>query len=357
MGLKTPLYELHRELKAKFVPFAGWDMPVSYTSILDEAVAVRTSAGIFDVSHMGRIFVKGTRAGDFLNYLTTNDVSKLKTGDVQYSLILNEKGGTVDDVTVYKLGEEEFMLCVNASNREKVIHHAKRLASDFGVEIEDKSHKLVQIALQGPRAVEILEKFYPSVGELKFYTFKTFGEIIVSRTGYTGEDGFEIYIPSKEGVELFKKLLEFAKPCGLGARDILRIEAGYPLYGHELSEELDPREANLSRFIKMEKSFYGKEGLERRGEPKRKLFGLKLEGRRIARQGVKVFKGDKPIGEVTSGTYSPNLKASIALAFLDKEVQRGEEVEVLIGNKPVKAQVVSPRFIDNTPRKAKNKFL
>jgi len=353
MGLKTPLYELHKRLKAKFVLFAGWDMPISYTSILEEAVAVRTSTGIFDVSHMGRVFVRGTRAGEFLNYLTTNDVLKLQTGEVKYSLILNERGGTIDDVTLYKLGEAEFMLCVNASNREKVINHLKRFSETFGVEIEDKSSRLVQIALQGPRAVEILEKFYPSVGKLKFYTFKTFGDVIVSRTGYTGEDGFEIYIPPEGGVELFKKLLEFAKPCGLGARDVLRIEAGYPLYGHELSEELDPREANLSRFINVEKDFYGKEGLEKRGRPQRKLFGLKLEGRRIARQGINVFKGGKPIGEVTSGTYSPNLKASIALAFLDKEVQRGEEVEVLIGNKAIKAQVVSPRFIDNTPRKTK----
>ena len=351
MGLKTPLYELHKRLKAKFVPFAGWDMPVSYSSILDEAVAVRTSAGIFDVSHMGRIFVRGTRAGEFLNYVTTNDVFKLKDGDVQYSLILNERGGTVDDITVYKLSQEEFMLCVNAANREKVWKHLQNLASPFGVDLEDRSQELVQIALQGPRAVEILERFYPSVGELRFYTFKTFGDTIVSRTGYTGEDGFEIYIPPEGGLELFKKLLEFAKPCGLGARDVLRIEAGYPLYGCELGEDLDPREANLGRFIKMDKEFYGKEGLLKRGEPQRKLFGLKLEGRRIARQGVKVKRGDETIGEVTSGTYSPNLKASIALAFLNRTIERGQEVEVLLGRQAVKAVVTSPRFIDNTPRK------
>lgn len=350
---RTPLYEIHKSLGAKFVPFGGWEMPVQFSSILKEAKEVRTNSGLFDVSHMGRIFVRGKEAEKFLDYLTTNDVEKLKIGEVQYSLILNENGGTVDDITVYRLKDEEFMLCVNAANREKDLKYIKNLAKDYQVEIEDQSGELLQIALQGPKAVQILENFYPDIGELRFYTFKTFGDTIVSRTGYTGEDGFEIYIPVREGVELYKKLLEFSQPCGLGARDVLRIEAGYPLYGHELSEDRDPREANLGRFIRMEKDFYGKEGLIKRGEPKRKLFGLKLEKRLIARQGDKVLKEKREIGVVSSGTFSPNLNSSIALAFLPKEFRRGEKVEVAIRNKRVEAEVVSPRFIDNTPRKRK----
>jgi len=192
------------------------------------------------------------------------------------------------------------------------------------------------------------------VGELRFYTFATFGDTVVSRTGYTGEDGFEIYIPVEEGKKLYKELLEEGvKPCGLGARDVLRIEAGYPLYGHELSEELDPREANLSRFIDLEKDFFGKEGLLDRGEPQRKLVGLLLEGRRIARQGDGVFIDQTPVGEVTSGTFSPNLGKSIALAFVRRDIERNTPVEVEIRGKKLKAAVVSPRFIDNTPRRRK----
>ena len=325
-------------------------MPVQFSSILEEAKETRKGATVFDVSHMGRIFIKGKDAERFVNYLTTNNVKKLKVGDVQYSLMLNEKGGTIDDITVYKLDESEFMLCINAANREKDLRHMENLAKDFDVQIEDASGRLIQLAVQGPKAVEVVEKYFPAVGGLGFYKFKTFGDTIVSRTGYTGEDGFEIYIPVEKGVELYKKLVEEIKPAGLGARDVLRIEAGYPLYGHELNEDLDPREANLTRFIDLEKDFYGKEGLLQRGEPKRKLRGLVLEKRLIGRQGDGVFKGEFQIGEISSGTFSPNLGKSIALAFLDRDTKLDETVEVQIRNKRVPAKVVKPRFIDNTPR-------
>ncbi len=351
---RTPLYGIHKEVGAKFVPFAGWEMPVQFSSILDEAKEVRRGVGVFDVSHMGRIFVEGSQAEEFLEYLTTNSVKRLNPGDVQYSLILNERGGTVDDITVYRFGDNRFMLCVNAANRQKVLRHMENLAKGYDVKIEDRSKELVQLAVQGPKAVEVVEKFFPGVGELKFYTFKTFGDTVVSRTGYTGEDGFEIYIPVEEGKKLYKDLLEEGvKPCGLGARDVLRIEAGYPLYGHELSEELDPREANLKRFIDLQKEFFGKEGLFSRGEPKRRLLGLVLEQRRITRQGDKVFIENTPVGEVTSGTFSPNLGKSIALAFLQRGIEKGSTVEVEIRGKRLKAEVVSPRFIDNTPRRRK----
>lgn len=328
-------------------------MPVQFSSILDEAKETRKSATVFDVSHMGRVFVEGKDAERFVDYLTTNNVRKLKEGDVQYSLMLNEKGGTVDDITVYKLGDNRFMLCINAANREKDLNHMKNLAKDFDVQIEDKSDELIQLAVQGPKAVEVVEKYFPAVGGLGFYKFKTFGDTIVSRTGYTGEDGFEIYIPVEEGVELYKKLVGEIKPAGLGARDVLRIEAGYPLYGHELNEDLDPREANLSRFIDLEKNFYGKEGLLKRGEPKRKLHGLVLSKRLIGRQGDKVYKGETQIGVISSGTFSPNLGKSIALAFLEREVKLGETVEVEIRGKKIPAEVVKSRFIDNTPRRKK----
>jgi aminomethyltransferase len=348
---RTPLYEINKKLGARFVDFAGWKMPIQFTSILEEAKTVRQSAGVFDVSHMGRLFIEGERVEEFLNYVTSNNVSKMENGDVQYSLILNEKGGTVDDITVYKFSDTKFMLCVNAANLEKDKEHLNKYNS-FGVSIEDKSPELVQIALQGPKAVEILKKYYPGVEKLKYYTFTTFGDTIVSRTGYTGEDGFEIYIPVKEGIELYKKLVKEAKPCGLGARDILRIEAGYPLYGHELSDDRDLREANLTKFIDLsKKNFVGKEALLKR-EPKYKLRGLILSKRTVARQGDKVFKGDKQIGEVSSGTFSPNLNTSIALAFLSVEnmPNYGDKVEVEVRNRRVEAEVRKPRFINHIPK-------
>jgi aminomethyltransferase len=347
---RTPFFELHKRLGAKFVPFAGWEMPVQFKSILSEAKEVRTGAGLFDISHMGRIFVSGDDSTGFLNYITTNNVEKLKTGEVQYSLIPNDRGGVIDDITVYKLGENEYMLCVNAANREKVLSHMKRLSEGHNVKIEDKSSQLVQIALQGPKSAEIIEQFFPKAPGLKYYTFLTDGRTIVSRTGYTGEDGFEIYIPLKEGLELYKELLKAGtKPAGLGARDVLRIEAGFPLYGHELAENINPLEANLKRFIDFDKDFYGKEDLQR-APVNRKLRGLILKGRQIARRGDKVFLNGEAVGEVSSGTFSPNLNSSIALAFLSLEVELGQTVEVEIRGKRLPAEVVKPRFINNIPK-------
>ncbi len=349
---KTPLYPVHKSLKAKFVEFAGFQMPIQFSSILDEAKTVRQKVGIFDVSHMGRIFVEGPDAEKFLNYLTTNNVEKLEPFDVQYSLILNPRGGVIDDITVYKFSNHRFMLCVNAANKEEVLNHLNQYKEKFNVEITDKSEELIQFALQGPEASRLLEKYIPEVSKLKYYTFLSDGGLIVSRTGYTGEDGFEVYIPAAEGIELYKKLIaDGAKPCGLGARDVLRIEAGYPLYGHELSAERDPREANLSKFIDLNKDFVGKEALLER-EPKYRLRGLVLSKRQIARQGDKVFIGETPIGEISSGTYSPNLGKSIALCFLQRDnlPKEGQTVEVEIRGKRIPATVVKPRFINNIPK-------
>ncbi len=347
---RTPLYSLHKRFGARFVPFAGYEMPVQFSSILEEAKEVRKGVGVFDVSHMGRIFVSGNRAEEFVEYLTTNKVSKLKKGDVQYSLILNDRGGVVDDITVYKLSSDRFMLVVNAANREKVLSLVGRLNENFGAKVEDKTEELVQLAVQGPKAAEVLEKLFPGVSQLKYYTFGIFDGALISRTGYTGEDGFEIYLPAEGGLSLYEKLVkEGVKPCGLGARDVLRIEAGFPLYGHELDEDKDPREANLSRFIDLSKEFFGKEALLSR-EPKRRLRGLILDGRRVARGGEKVYFEGLPVGEVSSGTFSPNLGSSIALAFLDKGVEMGSSVEVEIRGRRIPAKVVKSRFINNVPR-------
>lgn len=330
--LETPLIEFHQKLKAKFTEFAGWKMPLYYTSIIDEVKAVREKSGIFDVSHMGRILVYGKNSKEKLQFLTTNNINKLFPGKVQYNLLTNEKGGVKDDITVYMISEEEYFICCNAVNRKKVLNWFKENSLKF----EDLSDKLLQIALQGPESEKILKKFFDIEG-MKYYTFKKFNETIISRTGYTGEDGFEVYIPVKEGKELFQELLKFSKPCGLGARDVLRIEAGFPLYGHEISEEITPIEANLDRFVDLSKEFIGKEEILKK-EVKRKLFGLEMIEKGIPREGYKIFKGNKEIGIISSGTFSPTLNKGIALCFVEiEERKENNEVEVEIRNRRFKA--------------------
>lgn len=336
---RTPLYEIHEKLKARFTTFAGFIMPLQYTSVIEEVKAVRERVGLFDVSHMGRILVKGKGAKEKLQYLTTNNLNKLKPGKVQYNLLTNEKGGVKDDITIYMLSEEEFFICCNAANKEKVISHLSKHLS-----VEDLSDKLLQFALQGPKSEEILSKYY-DVKDLKFYRFKTLGNIILSRTGYTGEDGFEIYIPVKEGIELFEELLKEVKPCGLGARDVLRIEAGFPLYGHEISEDITPLEANLDRFVDLNKDFLGKEEMLKK-PLKRKLFGLVMIDRGIPREGYIVCKEGKEIGVVSSGTFSPTLNKGIALCFVElSERKENNLVEVKVRDKFLKAELKSYPFV------------
>ena len=336
---KTPLYEIHKRLKARFTSFAGWHMPLQYSSVIEEVKAVRKDAGLFDISHMGRILVRGKEAKEKLQYLTTNNVNKLKPGKVQYNLLTNEGGGVKDDVTIYMISEDEFFICCNAVNRDKVISHL----ADY-VKVEDLSEKLIQLAIQGPKSADILSKYF-DIKDLRYYNFKTFGDTIVSRTGYTGEDGFEVYVPVKEGVELFKELLKEAKPCGLGARDILRIEAGFPLYGHELSEEITPLEANLDRFVDFSKEFLGKEAMLKK-PLKRKLFGLIMLDRGIPRENYPVYKGEKKIGYVSSGTFSPTLDKGIALCFVEpSERKEGNPVKIKIREKLLKAELKSYPFV------------
>ena len=243
--MKTPLYNLHKSLGAKFTEFAGWEMPVEYSSISKEVLSVREDCGIFDISHMGRLLIKDSL--EKLEYITSRSIAKLKPKRVQYNLLMNRRGGIRDDITIYRLSEDEFFLCVNAVNKEKVCEWFK----EEGIKVEDISHKTVQFALQGPRAVEVLKEFFP-VESIRYYHFEVFDGIIVSRTGYTGEDGFEVYAEASKGIELFEKLVKVCTPCGLGARDVLRIEAGMPLYGHEISEDITPFEANLDRYVSLE---------------------------------------------------------------------------------------------------------
>jgi aminomethyltransferase len=335
--MKTPLYELHKSLGARFIDFAGWQMPLEYSSIKEESLAVRRDCGLFDISHMGKLLVEGREA---LEYLTSRKVEGLKKGRVQYNLLMNPAGGIKDDITIYRLSEDEFFLCVNAANKEKVIEWFK----SHGLRVKDLSHELVQFALQGPGAVKVLSKHLP-VEDIKYYHFKSKDHLIVSRTGYTGEDGFEVYMPFEAGMELFERLLKECSPCGLGARDLLRIEAGMPLYGHEISEEIDPFSANLDRYVSLEKDFIGKRALLER-PVRRRLFGLELLQKGIPREGYRLFFRNTEIGTVSSGTYSYVLERGIAICFVEPPFRKeGLEVEVEVRGKRLKGRLVSYPFL------------
>ncbi len=341
--MHTSLYSLHKKLGAKFIPFAGWEMPVEYSSIKEEVWAVRNACGLFDISHMGRLLIKkGIKS---LDYLTSRRIDKVKPLRVQYNLLMNEKGGVKDDITLYKLSEEEVFLCVNSANKDKV---CKGL-TEKGIEVEDISERTLQIALQGPKAVELLKNYYP-IEDLKYYHFGVFDGTIISRTGYTGEDGFEIYIEVSKGLELFEELLRDCIPCGLGARDVLRIEAGMPLYGHELSEDITPFEASLDRYVDLEKEFIGKEELLKK-PIKFKLFGMELLQRGVPREGYGIFYEGKEIGHVSSGTFSPTLQKGIGLCFVNVEYrQEGFSVKVDIRGKRIPARLRSYPFVKISPR-------
>ncbi len=338
--MKTPLYHLQKELGAKFFEFHGWQMPMEFSSIKEEALSVRNFCGVFDVSHMGRILVSGKDVIQKLNFLTTNNLNKLYPGRVQYNLLSNERGGIIDDITIYMINQEKLLLCVNASNKDKVLNHIK----NYIPQNQDISRDTVQIAIQGPKAQEILSKLF-DVKDIRYYHFKVFDHVIISRTGYTGEDGFEIYAPVDKGIELFRELTKEAKPCGLGARDVLRIEAGFPLYGNELSQDITPIEANLKKFVSFEKEFLGKDSMLKK-EVKYMLFGLELLERGIPRQGYKIFSDGMQIGYVSSGTYSYYLQKGIALCFVELDKRKeGTVVELEVRGKRLKGVLRDYPFV------------
>ncbi len=356
---KTPLNEIHRSLGARMVPFGGWDMPVQYTGVIAEHKATREKAGLFDVSHMGEIEVKGMRAAEVCQHLMTNDVARLdEDGKIIYSALCYPDGGVVDDVLLHRVTAEHYIFVVNASNIEKDYAFMREHAPG-GAELLNTSDDWAQLALQGPESARILKPLTDTdIDTLAYYTFRE-GHVAgiagyIARTGYTGEDGFEVYVPSARAEKLWNALMEEGAPCGitpvgLGARDTLRLEAGYPLYGHELSADILPLEAGLGWVTRLEKGeFVGREALAARKEAgiTRELIGLRMTERGIPREGYPVHAGERQIGLVTSGTQSPTLQTGIALALVEKgAVAVDGPLSVEIRGKKVGAQRVKTPFV------------
>ncbi|MUV39656.1 Aminomethyltransferase [Lentibacillus sp. JNUCC-1] len=362
---RTPIYPEYGDLGAKTIDFGGWDMPVQFAGIKQEHEATRTKAGLFDVSHMGEIMVKGPESESFLQRILTNDISKMTEGKCLYTFMCYENGGVVDDFLVYKFKEHEYMLVVNAANTEKDVEWLTKQQSAFGadVTIKNVSDYYALLALQGPNAQAILQTITTTqLADIKFFRFDQnvhFDSInsaaIVSRTGYTGEDGFEIYIDQVNGRVLWNLILEAGadyglEPVGLGARDTLRFEANLPLYGQEISPDITPIEAGLKFAVKVNKdaNFIGKDVLRKQVEEgaKRKLVGIEMIDKGIPRHGYEVLSEDKVIGEVTSGTQSPTLKKNIGLALIDAEyADIGAELTVQVRKRRLKAVVIPTPFL------------
>jgi aminomethyltransferase len=363
---KTALNAVHRQMGAKMVDFNGWDMPVEYPAsigggIINEHMAVRTGVGIFDVSHMGDIRLAGPEALVAVQHISMNDASRLSVGQAQYSALLYPQGTFVDDVIVHRLGEEEYLLVINAGTREKDFNWVRENTPKFDCAVENLSDDFTQIAIQGPKGVNVLQKLTDAdLSAVKFYwvtrgTVCGLKNILIARTGYTAEDGFEIYIPADEATSarVWNEILHAGKefglvPCGLGARNTLRLEGKLPLYGHEISDTINVWEAGLDRFCKMEKpEFVGRAALEKaKAGVKRTLVGLEMTERGIARDGYKVLDGEgREIGYVTSGSPAPFLKKNIALAYVAPEFSTVEAaVKVEIRGHGVGAQVVPTPF-------------
>lgn len=360
---KTALNAVHRHLGAKMVDFGGWDMPVEYSGLIAEHMAVRTGVGLFDVSHMGDIQLRGPEAFDAVQHICMNDAGKLQVGQAQYSAMLYPQGTFVDDVIVHKFSDNDYLLVINAGTREKDYNWVRDNARKFHCHVSDYSDLYTQLAIQGPKAAETLQKLTNvDLSTIRFYWFK-WGTVcglpntLIARTGYTGEDGFEIYVPSDEAISrrVWEEVLEAGRefgivPCGLGARNTLRLESALSLYGHEISETINVFEAGLDRFCKLEKGpFIGSDALHQvqaGGGPQRKLVGLEMVERGIARDGYGVFNADGvQIGSVASGSPAPFLKKNIALAFVPRESAAPDsEVFVHVRNTMVRAKVVPIPF-------------
>ncbi len=360
--LKTPLFDEHVKLGGKIVPFAGYELPVQYQNgALKEYTAVREGeAGIFDITHMGQVRVEGVEALKFLQYVTTNDVSKLVDGQVQYSALLNEQGTFIDDITTYKINDEAYYLCINAANRHKDVAHLCKEAMNFEVVVTDESDATTLLALQGKKAQAALQTLTDmDLENIAYYKFAR-GKIgsaggIISRTGYTGEDGFEIYIPNAIAVEVWSALLaQGAVPIGLAARDMLRTEMGYALYGHEISDAVTPVEAKLMWITKLDKGdFIGKAAVAKRkaaGAEKR-LIALKMTGRGIPREHYKVFVNGVESGEVTSGMHSPLAGGGIALAYVLPEHVTDGDLSVEVRGKQIEAERTTTPFVRSNVKK------
>ncbi|MBE43724.1 MAG: glycine cleavage system protein T [Thaumarchaeota archaeon] len=349
--LRTPFYAIHKSLGATMLDFHGWEMPIKYSGIVDEHINVRKNVGLFDVSHMGRFEIKGPQAYNCLQNLVTNDLSKIKDRKAMYSPMCYENGGIVDDIIIYRIDMENFLLVVNASNRQKdlkwIVEHSQ------SADVEDVSDRLVLLALQGPLAQYTLQKIIDlDLDQLRRFdliTTNIFGtECMISRTGYTGEDGFEIFFDSSQ-VEIWNKLIQQGyqsniKPVGLGARDTLRLEAGLMLYGNDIDKNTTPLEVPLKWTVHFEKDFIGKNTLMTE-QVTRKLVGFEVLEKRIARQGNEVLINGSRSGFVTSGSFSPTLKKSIGFCFIPLQFPTEELIEIDIGGKLYRAKVTSTRFL------------
>ena len=351
---KTPLNEIEKELGGRMVDFGGWELPVQYSGILEEHEAVRTHVGVFDVSHMGELTVKGPQALELLQKATCNDVSQLVDGRAQYTGLLYPTGGFVDDILIYRIGADDYFIVVNASNSDKDFEWIQECAKNLDAEVRNVSNDYAQLAIQGPDAERVLQTMTDvNLPSIKYYRFAK-GNVdgapaIVSRTGYTGEDGFEVYVAPEHAPRIMRKLVDAGvKPCGLGARDTLRLEAKMALYGNDIDQTTTPIEADLAWIVKLDKGeFNGRDVLQREKDegPRRKLVGFEMIDRGIARHGYPIVEGGEEIGVVTSGTHSPTLKKSIGLAYLplDKSAQ-GTELTILIRGKESRARVIPTPF-------------
>ncbi|RZU52839.1 aminomethyltransferase [Krasilnikovia cinnamomea] len=353
---RSPLHERHVALGAKFAAFGGWEMPLEYAGggVIKEHTAVRTGVGVFDVSHLGKAAVLGPGAADFVNSCLTNDLDRIAAGKAQYTMCCDDNGGVVDDLIAYLYGPDDVFLVPNAANTAEVVRRLAA-AAPAGITVTDEHRKYAILAVQGPGSVDVLTKLgLPT--DLEYMSFQASPEIVVCRTGYTGEHGYELVIPWDKAGATWDALIDAGvQPCGLGARDTLRTEMGYPLHGQDLSLEISPVQARAGWAVGWSKpAFWGRDALlaEKSGGPRRSLRGLELVGRGIPRGHMQVYAGDQLIGETTSGTFSPTKKVGVALALLDTAagLSDGDVVEVDIRGRRTQARVVKPPFVQTSVR-------
>ncbi|MDO4202169.1 MAG: glycine cleavage system aminomethyltransferase GcvT [Bacteroidales bacterium] len=353
---RTCLYDKHVELGALISPFGGFEMPIQYAGIAVEHQAVRGKVGLFDVSHMGEVTVRGKDAERYVQHIFTNDIAGAPVGKIYYGMMCYENGGTVDDLLVYKMGENDFFLVINAANIDKDWAWMQQHAIGFDIDLQNRSEFYGQIAVQGPESEQVMESVLGiPCSELTFYTVKTVGDVIVSRTGYTGEDGFEVYATPEYIRECWDKLIAAGvQPCGLGCRDTLRFEAGLPLYGDELTEEISPVMAGLSMFVKLDKDFIGRDALlkQKTEGVAKKLVGIELADKAIPRHGYTVLKDGQAIGEVTTGYHTLSTDKSVCMALIDSQYAAlGTEVEIQIRKKTFAGKVVKKLFYEKRYKK------
>ena len=354
---RTCLYDKHVSLGAFMSPFGGFEMPIQYEGIQQEHQAVREHMGLFDVSHMGEVTVKGKDAERYVQHIFTNDIAGAPVGKIYYGMMCYENGGTVDDLLVYKMGEDDFFLVINAANIDKDWAWMQQHAEGFDIDLQNRSNFYGQIAVQGPESEHVVETVLGlPCSELVFYTCKTIGDVIISRTGYTGEDGFEIYASHDYIRDCWDKLIAVGvQACGLGCRDMLRFEVGLPLYGDELSEEITPIMAGLGMFVKLDKTeFIGKEALAKQKAegPAKKLVGIELADKAIPRHGYTVLKDGQPIGEVTTGYHALSTDKSVCMALIDSQYAKLDtEVEIQIRKKTFLGKLVKKQFYQKSYKK------